>query len=80
MQAVDNGYRAAIIFVVQRGDAECLRPHDLIDPDFGFILRKAVRHGVEAFAWSSQINETTFEITLEKQLPVDLSAPKFSDY
>ncbi|MFX1474744.1 MAG: DNA/RNA nuclease SfsA, partial [Promethearchaeota archaeon] len=71
MHAVDNGYRAAIIFIVQRSDAHSLRPHDLIDPDFGSILRKAVSHGVEAFAWSSHINESTFEITLGKPLPVD---------
>ncbi len=80
MYAVDNGYRAAVIFVVQRGDAQSIRPHNRIDPAFGFLLRKAVHHGVEAYAWTSHINPKTYEITLRKQVPVDLTSPESSGF
>lgn len=76
MHATKNGYRAAVIFIVQRNDAESIRPHDIIDPVFGSTLRKAVNQGVEAYAWTSQINEARCEITLQKPVPVDLSSPK----
>lgn len=78
MHAARNGYRAAVIFIVQRADAESIRPHDLIDPAFGSILREAVNQGVEAYAWTSHFNEITNEIILQKPVPVDLSSTDFS--
>ena len=73
MHAVDHGYRAAIIFIVQRTDATRFRPNDLIDPAFGDTLRQAAKHGVEAHAWTSSINEETYEIAIRSPIPVDLS-------
>ena len=75
MHALDHGYRAAIIFIVQRTDATRFRPNDLIDPAFGDALRQAARHGVEAHAWTSSINEETGEIAIQSPIPVDLSPP-----
>ncbi|MFX1577790.1 MAG: DNA/RNA nuclease SfsA [Promethearchaeota archaeon] len=73
MHAIDEGYRAAIVFIVQRTDADRLRPNDSIDPDFGIILRDAVEHGVEAFAWTTRFLESSNEIVIHRSIPVDLS-------
>jgi sugar fermentation stimulation protein A len=73
MHAKDNGYRAAVVFIVQRTDARCLRPNDQIDPNFGAALREAVRNGVEAFAWTTRFDEECFEISVNQQIPVDLT-------
>lgn len=73
--AVKHGYRAALVFLVQRTDATCLRPNDRVDPAFGVELRQAVAEGVETYAWCSRLNETTRVIELASALPVDLSLP-----
>jgi sugar fermentation stimulation protein A len=79
IHAANHGYRAAVVFIVQRHDATSIRPHDLIDPTFGVILRSAVTQGVEVYAWTSHLNESDFRIALQTPVPVDLSSPDFSD-
>ena len=69
-QAVAEGYRAAVVFVIQRNDARCLQPHDIGDPEFGETLRKVVGLGVEAIAYICQV--TPSEITLSHRVPVEL--------
>ncbi len=73
MHALDEDYRAAIVFIVQRIDADRMRPNDLIDPEFGVILRRAVEYGVEAYAWTTQYIESNHEIVIDRSIPVDLS-------
>jgi sugar fermentation stimulation protein A len=73
--AIKHGYRAALVFLVQRTDAICLRPNDRVDPAFGAELRQAVAEGVETYAWCSRLNETARAIELASALPVDLSLP-----
>ena len=48
--AVREGYRAAVVFVVQRDDVERLMPYEDADPAFADALRVAIAHGVEAYA------------------------------
>jgi sugar fermentation stimulation protein A len=73
MHAIDRGYRAAIIFLLQRIDARVFRPNDQIDPDFGTTLRQAAKHGVETYVWSSYLDEKSGKISLGSQIPIDLS-------
>lgn len=68
--AVKQGYRTAVFFIVQRGDAQAFGPWDEIDPAFGQGLRAAAQHGVEVHAWRLRVNPT--EIALEAPLPVRL--------
>lgn len=63
-----QGERAAILFVVQREDAQSLSPHDESDPQFGVVLREAVRCGIEAYAYSCYVSRE--EIALEQRIPV----------
>jgi sugar fermentation stimulation protein A len=52
-KALDEGFRAAVLFVVQRGDAEVFVPNDETDPKFGTALRMAAKRGLEVYAYSS---------------------------
>lgn len=68
--AVDEGYRAAVLFCVQRNDAVAVRPHDESDPDFGLALRQAVRRGVEVYAYACSVEPG--QIKIVHSLPVHL--------
>lgn len=69
-EAVAAGYRAAVIFCVQRGDALGVRPHDEADPEFGRALRLAARRGVEVYAYVCRVEPGRVEIS--NRLPVRL--------
>jgi sugar fermentation stimulation protein A len=69
-EAVDAGYRAAVVFCVQRDDAVGVRPHDESDPDFGRALRMAARRGVEVYAYACHVEPGRVE--LSQRLPIRL--------
>jgi len=69
-RAVQDGDKAAIVFVVQRGDAQRFAPHDVADAAFGAALREAADAGVGVYAWSCAVSRQT--IAVDRQLPVDL--------
>ena len=70
MKAVAQGHRAAVIFVIQRPDAQLFTPYKSADPDFAFILQEAAKMGVDVHAYGCRV--TMDEITLGTQLPVEL--------
>jgi sugar fermentation stimulation protein A len=70
--ALAAGYRAMVLFVVQRADAQGVRPHDESDPQFGRALREAVRRGVEVDAYTCQV--TPGSIRIDRRLAVYLDA------
>lgn len=49
-KAVGEGHAAAVCFVVQRDDVECLRPYAEADPTFAEALTCVVKAGVAAYA------------------------------
>jgi sugar fermentation stimulation protein A len=51
------GAAGAVVFIIQRDDAEVFKPHDATDPLFGKNLRKAVAEGVKAYALKCSITE-----------------------
>ena len=69
-QAVAQGHRAAVVFVVQRPDAVAFAPHETADPNFGLALRHSLSCGVEVFAYNCRVSEQS--ITLHTPLPVRL--------
>ena len=71
-QAVTAGYRAAVVFIVQRDDAMGMRPHDESDPDFGLALRAATAQGVEVYAYACRVEPGRVEIA--GRLPVYLAS------
>ena len=67
-RAVARGERGAIVFVVQREDAQRFAPHDASDPAFGQALRAAARVGVEVYAYRCRVTPDTIEIA--ERIPV----------
>lgn len=65
-----EGARAALLFLVQRGDCDRVAPADHIDPAYGAALRRAAAAGVELFALSARV--TARAISVERELPVEL--------
>lgn len=70
VHAKKEGFEAAILFIVQREDADCFSPNDKVDPDFGQTLRAAQLQGVSVYAYRCKVNPK--EIELAGQLPVYL--------
>ncbi|AGL01185.1 DNA/RNA nuclease SfsA [Desulfoscipio gibsoniae] len=68
--ARNEGFRAAVIFIVQREDGVYFQPNDICDPAFGQALRTAKNNGVEVYALSCKVN--TQEIKLKGHIPVKL--------
>jgi sugar fermentation stimulation protein A len=68
MQVVREGHRGVIFFTVQRGDGASVSPADMIDPEYGRLLRLALDNGVEALAYRAMV--TPAEIRLTERLPV----------
>lgn len=66
--AVSDGYRAAVCFIIQRGDAQAFGPYDAIDPAFGETLRAVRQAGVEVYAWKTQVSPD--EIRLSDAVPL----------
>lgn len=50
-----QGYRAAVVWFVQRDDAGVLRPHPTADPAFARALAAAVDGGVEVYAYRCRV-------------------------
>lgn len=47
MRMIDEGHTAELVFVVQRNDVNSFAPADDIDPEYGRLLREAVKKGVQ---------------------------------
>jgi sugar fermentation stimulation protein A len=68
--ARESGDQAAVVFVIQRTDANCFRPHHSADPEFSDALRQAADLGVAVRAFTCEV--TTGDITLAREIPVNL--------
>ena len=60
--ARQQGYRAVIFFLVQRGEATDFCPADKIDPEYGRLLRAVVADGVEALAYKTLVTPETSRV------------------
>ncbi len=49
LNAVNNGYRAAVIFLVFNKTAECFAPNSATDPFFFKMFTEAVKWGIEVY-------------------------------
>ena len=60
---VRAGDRAALFFLVSRGDIDVVRPADEVDPVYGAALRAAAQVGVEVMAWRAAVSKTEIRVT-----------------
>src|SRR5690606_448645 len=67
-EAVNQGYRAAVVWFVQRDDAQALAPHAQADPDFARALGKARDQGVEAYAYRCLVEPSG--VTVLGEVPI----------
>lgn len=68
MEIVAAGEKAAVVFVVQRGDADALAAHRERDPAFALALAEAARAGVEVRAYCCDIGLDAMAIG--REIPV----------
>ncbi|OGO05473.1 MAG: hypothetical protein A2Y73_07515 [Chloroflexi bacterium RBG_13_56_8] len=68
MRAVQAGEGAAVVFVVQRSDANYFAPHREADPSFADVLRQARTKGVEVLAYRCRVTREAMKIS--EQIPV----------
>jgi sugar fermentation stimulation protein A len=64
----EAGERAALLYIVQRGDADSVAPADAIDAAYGEMLRHVVGRGVEVHALGARVLPDS--VRLERVLPV----------
>ncbi len=70
MQAAAEGLGAGALFIIQRADAERLRPFDAADPNFGRALREAAAWGVALHAYRCTV--TPEAMALDRAIPIEL--------
>lgn len=69
--AIGEDAEAHLVFVAQRPDAEVVRPHRDIDPDFADALGRAVDAGVAVHAMATAFDPPTYRL-VDGELPVEL--------
>ncbi len=70
LEAKNHGYRACVMFVIQREDAGVFSPNDETDEEFGRALRRAARGGVEVLAYASVFRDG--DVALTRRIRVEL--------
>lgn len=70
IKAKKEGYRACVLFLVQRIDAKYFSPNDETDTKFGKTLREASKNGVEIYAYTSELKGN--EIKIKKRVPLKI--------
>lgn len=68
VHALQRGYEAAAVFLIQMKGASCLRPNDDTHPDFGKALRHAADNGVQVYAFDCQV--TADSLWVDQPVPV----------
>ncbi len=70
LEMVRIGYRAVMLFVIQRSDGTTFKPAAHIDPEYARALKEVHQQGVEILAYQADVSPT--EIKLNKAIPFSL--------
>ena len=70
IRAVQEGFDAYVLFVIQMADVKYLHPNDATDPAFGTALREASAAGVTVLAMDCAVTET--EMTIHQPVLITL--------
>ncbi len=65
-----RGFRAVMLYIIQRSDVNIFAPAKHIDPQYAHILKEVVAKGVEIFPL--RVNVSPLEINFDKMLPYQL--------
>ncbi len=66
-EAAQKGVRAAVVFIIQRPDAQVFSPHEEADPEFAEVLRHVSTRGVDIRAYICQV--TFVKIFINGEIP-----------
>ncbi|MCP1146557.1 DNA/RNA nuclease SfsA [Lysinibacillus endophyticus] len=69
-QAVQEGYKGTILFVIQMKGCKSFTPNREMDPNFADRLLQAAQQGVQIIAYDSIVEEDS--LFIDKQIPVSL--------
>lgn len=69
-KAVEEGYRACVVFLVQMQDVKYFEPNYETHPEFASELKKAHENGVEIFVYDSVV--TPDEIIMNKKVEIKM--------
>ena len=70
IRARQEGYRAAVCFVIQMKPIDFLSPNDVTHPEFGQALREAAKAGVDIWAYDCAV--TPDSLAIDAPVPVRL--------
>lgn len=65
MRAVEEGYRAMVVFVAMMEHVTSFAPHGRIDPRFAALLRRAAEYGVMVKAYRCRVQPNKVELAEE---------------
>ncbi len=71
IKAIEEGYRAIMLYIVQRTDTEIFSPAEEIDPVYSALLKEAYNRGVEIIP--IQVKITPSEASFYRILPFELN-------
>ena len=70
IRATEEGYKAAVLFIIQMEGVTAIRPNDTTHPAFGEALRDAANAGVEV--WAVDCTVTPDSLTHRLPVPIQL--------
>lgn len=70
MEAKRAGFRAVMLYIVQRMDVSVFAPAREIDPEYAKILKQAVESGVEVIVMQAKVSPESLKLV--NQLPVEI--------
>lgn len=70
IRAAEEGYKAAVLFIIQMEGVTAIRPNDTTHPAFGEALRDAATAGVEV--WAVDCTVTPDTLTHRHPVPIQL--------
>jgi len=65
IEALEVGFRAAVIFIIQRGDGLYFTPNEEMDKAFAAAVVKAKAAGVEFYAYNTKVTRDYIELAEE---------------
>ena len=71
IRATEEGYKAAVLFIIQMEGVDAIRPNDTTQPAFGTALRDAAAAGVEV--WATDCIVTPSTLSHRSPVPVDVT-------
>lgn len=70
IKLVQQGHRAALVFVIQRNDCREFTLAGAIDADYAALCHQAMQIGVEVQAWSCMLEPEQDTISLHQRVPI----------